>query len=122
MAIPQREFGWTGVQVPIIGQGTWNIEGPRDAEGRAIETLRAGLDLGMTHIDTAEMYGNGRAEELVGEAIDGRRHEVFLASKVLPSHAFYDGTLRACKASLKRLKTDRLDLYMLHWASNTPID
>src|SRR3954471_23417643 len=120
MAMPQREFGWTGVQVPIIGQGTWNIEGPRDAEQRAIETLRVGLDLGMTHIDTAEMYGNGRAEELVGEAIAGRRDDVFLASKVLPNHASRRGTVKACEQSLKRLKTDRLDLYLLHWRGGVP--
>src|SRR5438128_1791163 len=110
-----REFGWTGVPLPVIGQGTWNIEGPRDAEGRAIEALRAGLDLGMTHIDTAEMYGSGRAEELVAEAIAGRRDEVFLVSKVLPSNASYKGTIAACDRSLARLKTDRLDLYLLHW-------
>ena len=101
MSVPRREFGWTGVQVPILGQGTWMIEGNRDAERRAVETLRAGLDLGMTHIDTAEMYGNGRAEELVAEAIAGRRDEVFLASKVLPSNASYEGTLRACERSLR---------------------
>src|SRR3954467_13440773 len=94
------ECGWTGVQVAVIGQGTWNIEGRPDAERRAVETLRAGLDLGMNHIDTAEMYGHGRAEELVGEAIEGRRDEVFLASKVLPSNASYAGTLRACEHSL----------------------
>src|SRR3954449_9032998 len=121
MAMLLREFGWTGVQLPVIGQGTWNIEGPREAEQRAIETLRAGLDLGMTHIDTAEMYGNGRAEELVGEAIAGRRDEVFLASKVLPSNASYAGTLRACERSLRRLKTDRLDLYLLHWRGQHPL-
>src|SRR3954468_3294608 len=122
MAMLLREFGWTGLQLPVLGQGTWNIEGDRDAEQRAIETLRAGLDLGMTHIDTAEMYGSGRAEEIVGEAIAGRRDEVFLASKVLPSNASYDGTLRACERSLRRLKTDRLDLYMLHWPGRHPID
>jgi diketogulonate reductase-like aldo/keto reductase len=117
-----RPFGWTGVQVSVIGQGTWMIEGDRETERRSVETLRAGLDLGMNHIDTAEMYGNGRAEELVGEAIDGRRDEVFLASKVLPSNASYDGTLRACERSLRRLKTDRIDLYMLHWAGRHPIE
>src|SRR3954464_12271353 len=122
MAMPKREFGWTGVQVPVIGQGTWMIEGPRDTERQAIDTLRAGLDLGMTHIDTAEMYGNGRAEELVGEAIAGRRDEVFLASKVLPSNASYEGTLRACGRSLRRLKTDCLDLYMRHWSGSHPIE
>jgi diketogulonate reductase-like aldo/keto reductase len=114
-----RPFGWTGVQVPVLGQGTWMIEAnPRDA----VDALRAGLDLGMTHIDTAEMYGSGRAEELVAEAIAGRRDEVFLASKVLPSNASYDGTLRACERSLSRLKTDYLDLYMLHWPGRHPID
>ncbi len=118
----KRNFGWTGVQVPVIGQGTWMIEGSREAEKRAVEALRLGLDLGMTHIDTAEMYGSGRAEELVAEAINGRREEVFLASKVLPSNASFEGTLRACERSLKRLKTDRLDLYMLHWPGNHPIE
>jgi diketogulonate reductase-like aldo/keto reductase len=122
MSMIKREFGGTGVPVPVIGQGTWMIEGRRDTEKRAIEALRAGLDLGMTHIDTAEMYGNGRAEELVSEAIAGRRDEVFLASKVLPSNASYDGTLRACERSLRRLKTDRLDLYMLHWSGRYPIE
>ena len=117
----QRPFGWTGVQVPVIGQGTWMIEGSADAERRAIDALRAGIDLGLTHIDTAEMYGSGRAEEITGKAIAGRRDEVFLVSKVLPSNASYDGTLRACERSLKRLGTDRLDLYLLHWESNYPI-
>lgn len=121
MTVPAREFGWTGVQVPILGQGTWNIEGSPDAERRAIEALRAGIDLGMTHIDTAEMYGNGRAEELVGEAIAGRRDAVFLASKVLPSNASYQGTIAACERSLRRMKTDRIDLYMLHWSGSHPI-
>src|SRR5450759_3996404 len=117
----QRPFGWTGVRVPVIGQGTWMIEGSADVERRSIDALRAGIDLGLTHIDTAEMYGNGRAEELVGEAIAGRRQEVFLVSKVLPSNASYDGTLRACERSLRRLGTDRLDLYLLHWESEHPI-
>ncbi len=117
----KRKFGSTGVDVPVIGQGTWMIESGREAERRAIETLRHGLDLGMTHIDTAEMYGNGRAEELVAEAIAGRRDEVFLASKVLPNNASYEGTLKACRRSLKRLATDWIDLYMLHWAGSHPI-
>jgi len=116
-----RKFGGTGVQVPVIGQGTWMIEGPRDRERQAVETLRAGLDLGLSHIDTAEMYGSGRAEELVGEAIAGRRDEVFLVSKVLPSNASYDGTVRACERSLSRLGTDHLDLYLLHWESAYPM-
>jgi diketogulonate reductase-like aldo/keto reductase len=120
--VARKTFGWTGVEVPVIGQGTWMIEGGREAERRAVEALRAGLDLGMTHIDTAEMYGNGRGEELAGEAIRGRRHEVFLVSKVLPSNASYEGTLRACERSLRRLATDYLDLYLLHWRGARPIE
>jgi diketogulonate reductase-like aldo/keto reductase len=116
-----RKFGSTGQRVSVIGQGTWMIEGDPDRERRAIETLRLGIDLGMTHIDTAEMYGDGRVEELVGEAIAGRRDQVFLASKVLPSNASFDGTQRACERSLKRLRADRLDLYMLHWPGEHPI-
>jgi diketogulonate reductase-like aldo/keto reductase len=117
----RKKLGWTGVEVPVIGQGTWMIEGSREAERRAVAALRIGLDLGMTHIDTAEMYGNGRAEELVGEAIAGRRSEVFLVSKVLPSNASYEGTLRACERSLRRLRTDTLDLYLLHWRGRHPL-
>jgi len=118
----RKTFGWTGVEVPAIGQGTWMIEGSREAERRAVAALRLGLDLGMTHIDTAEMYGNGRAEELIAEAMEGRRQEVFLVSKVLPSNASYDGTLRACERSLQRLRTDYLDLYLLHWSGRYPIE
>src|SRR3984957_19569573 len=118
----KRPFGWTNVEVPVIGQGTWMIEGDPDREKRAVETLRLGLDLGLTHIDTAEMYGDGRVEQLVAEVIAGRRDEVFLASKVLPSNAAYEGTLRASKASLRRLRTDRLALYMLHWAGRHPVE
>jgi diketogulonate reductase-like aldo/keto reductase len=123
-AMPEqkKKFGGTGAHVPTIGQGTWMIEGDRSpaAERRAIETLRIGLDLGLTHIDTAEMYSNGRVEELVGNAIKGRRRdEVFLVSKVLPTNASYEGTLRACRQSLKRLGTDYLDLYLLHWPSGS---
>ena len=115
----RRKFGWTGLNVPVIGMGTWMIEGrSRDAERRAIEALHLGLDLGMNHIDTAEMYGNGRVEELVAEAVDGQREQVFLVSKVLPSNASYEGTLKACERSLKRLKTDFIDLYLLHWPSS----
>lgn len=105
--------------MPVIGMGTWMIEGrSRDAERRVIEALQLGLDLGMNHIDTAEMYGNGRAEELIAEAVDGQRERVFLVSKVLPSNASYEGTLKACERSLKRLKTDFIDLYLLHWPSS----
>ena len=117
----QRKFGWTGVDVPIIGQGTWMIDGDSEVESRALQTLRLGLDLGMNHIDTAEMYGEGHVDELVGEAIAGRRDEIFLVSKVLPSNASYDGTLKACERSLKRLKTDWLDLYLLHWRGSYPL-
>ena len=117
----KRKFGWTGVEVPIIGQGTWMIDGDPETESRAIQTLRLGLDLGMSHIDTAEMYGEGHVEELVGKAIAGGRDEIFLVSKVLPSNASYDGTLKACERSLKRLKTDWLDLYLLHWRGSYPL-
>lgn len=116
----RRPFGWTGVPVPVIGQGTWNLERADRAE--AVAALRRGLDAGMTHVDTAEMYGAGRVEELVGEAIAGRRDEVFLVSKVLPEHASFAGVLAACEASLRRLATDRLDLYLLHWASRHQIE
>lgn len=115
----QRPFGSTKREVATIGQGTWNIEGA-DAK-TAIAALRRGLDLGMTHIDTAEMYGSGAAETLVGEAIAGRRDEVFLVSKVLPHNASRNGTIAACERSLKRLKTDRLDCYLLHWRGSHPL-
>ncbi len=113
----KQKFGWTNVDVSIIGQGTWLIG--NNSDNRAIKTLQAGLDLGMTHIDTAEMYGNGKVEELVGQAIAGRKREdIFLASKVLPSNTSFENTIKSCKNSLKRLKTDYLDLYMLHWPSS----
>jgi diketogulonate reductase-like aldo/keto reductase len=115
----QRPFGPTGREVAVIGQGTWYIE-HGNAE-TAIAALRRGLDLGMTHIDTAEMYGSGAAETLVGEAIAGRRDEVFLVSKVLPNNASRNGTIAACERSLKRLKTDRLDCYLLHWRGSHPL-
>ena len=102
-----RRFGPTEHMVPVIGQGTWHMED--DDPDRAIAALRLGLDLGMTHIDTAELYGSGSVEELVGEAIAGRRDEVFLVSKVLPSNASRRGTIAACERSLKRLKTNHLD-------------
>ncbi|GBD47428.1 aldo/keto reductase [Methylopila sp. Yamaguchi] len=110
-------FGPTGREVSAIGQGTWLI----DEEDRVgpVEALRAGLDAGMTHIDTAEMYGD--AEVMVAEAIAGRRDEVFLVSKVLPENASARGTIAACERSLKRLKTDRLDCYLLHWRGSYPL-
>src|ERR1700761_4044854 len=115
-----RPFGWTGERVSIIGQGTWDLERGHRAAG--IAALRAGLDAGMTHVDTAEMYGNGAVESLVGEAIAGRRDEVFLVTKVLPSNASRRGTLAACERSLSRLGTDRIDLYLLHWPGSYPLE
>ncbi len=115
-----RPFGATGAPVAVIGQGTWNLES--DARADAIRALRAGLDLGMNHVDTAEMYGRGAVEELIAEAIEGRRREVFLASKVLPQNASREGTVRACERSLKRLRTDYLDLYLLHWPGSHPLE
>jgi diketogulonate reductase-like aldo/keto reductase len=108
-----REFGPTGRKVPTIGQGTWHLE-EGDATA-ALAALRRGIDLGMTHIDTAELYGSGKAEAIVGKAIAGRRDDVYLVSKVLPSNASRDGTQRACERSLRHLGTDRLDCYLLHW-------
>ncbi len=116
----ERQFGSTGIAVPVIGQGTWNME--RDDRAAAVEAIRRGLDAGMTHVDTAEMYGSGAVEELVAEAIAGRRDEVFLVSKVLPSNASFKGVLRSCDASLKRLGTDRLDCYLLHWPGDRPLE
>ncbi len=109
-----RPFGSTGCHVPALGQGTWTME--RDGRRAAVAALRAGLDAGATHVDTAEMYGDGRVEEIVAEAIAGRRDEVFLVSQVLPENASRRGTVAACEASLRRLRTDRLDCYLLHWA------
>ena len=112
----QKEFGSTGEQVSVIGQGTWYIdEGDRKS---AVAALRRGIDLGMTHIDTAEMYGD--AELVIAEAIAGRRDDVFLVSKVLPSNASRRGTIAACERSLARLGTDRLDCYLLHWRGSFP--
>lgn len=118
-AMQTRAFGPTGRRVPVIGQGTWNFE--RGDEARAVASLRRGLDLGMTHIDTAEMYGAGAAEKRIAKAIAGRRDEVFLVSKVLPQNASRAGTVRACEQSLARLATDRLDLYLLHWPGDHPL-
>ncbi|MDJ0357174.1 aldo/keto reductase [Paenarthrobacter sp. PH39-S1] len=111
----------SGEAVPRLGQGTWYMGDDGGAREQEIRTLRTGLDLGLTLIDTAEMYGDGRAEELVGEAIAGRRDEVFLVSKVLPSNASARGTSQALAASLKRLRTDYLDLYLLHWRGGIPL-
>jgi diketogulonate reductase-like aldo/keto reductase len=114
----RRPFGPVPREVAVIGQGTWYI----DAADRptAVVALRRGLDLGMTHLDTAEMYGD--AEEVVGEALTGRRDDVFLVSKVVPSNASRAGTVAACERSLARLRTDRLDCYLLHWPGSHPLE
>jgi diketogulonate reductase-like aldo/keto reductase len=112
-----QHFGADGPAVAVIGQGTWKMDA--DQRTGAIVALRRGLDLGMTHIDTAEMYGE--AEPLVAEAIAGRRDEVFLVSKVLPSNAARNKVIEACERSLRRLRTDRLDSYLLHWRGRVPL-
>lgn len=111
----------SGETVPVLGQGTWMMgeNGRRRADEAA--ALRLGIELGMTLIDTAEMYASGGAEEVVADAIEGRRDEVFLVSKVLPSNASRSGVPAACERSLKRLKTDRIDLYLYHWRGGTPL-
>ncbi len=119
MAMMRRPFGKTRMQVPVIGQGTWRLEGADRAQ--AIAALRRGLDLGMTHVDTAERYGNGAVEEIVGDAIAGRRDEVFLVTKVAPGNASRLGTVQACERSLRRLRADSLDCYLLHWPSHHPL-
>jgi diketogulonate reductase-like aldo/keto reductase len=112
----------TGACLPSLGLGTWRM-GENDAtRAEEVAALGTGLDLGVTLIDSAEMYGNGGAERIVAEAVAGRRDEVVLVSKVLPHNASYAGTLRACEASLSRLRTDRIDLYLLHWPGDHPLD
>jgi len=111
----------SGDQMPALGQGTWFMGDDRQRRKEEIDALRLGIDLGMRLIDTAEMYGSGASEELVGEAIAGRRDEVFLVSKVLPSNAAKTDVIAACEKSLRRLGTDQLDLYLLHWRSRTPL-
>jgi diketogulonate reductase-like aldo/keto reductase len=115
-----RAFGLEQARVSVIGQGTWNLE--LADRKQAIMTLQRGIDLGMTHIDTAEMYGSGRAEALTGEAIAGRREKIYLVSKVLPSNASRKGTLAACERSLKLLKTEYLDCYLLHWRGSYALE
>ena len=115
-----RPFGRTGVRVAAVGQGTWRMEG--DERDRAVRALRAGLDAGMNHLDTAEMYGAGEVEETVREAMAGRRDQVFLVTKVWPQNATREGTVAACERSLGRLGTDRLDCYLLHWPSHHPLE
>jgi diketogulonate reductase-like aldo/keto reductase len=111
----------SGEQVPAFGQGTWHMgEGPRRAVDETA-ALRLGIELGLTLIDTAEMYGNGRAEEIVAEAMGGERDRLFIVSKVLPYNASQKGVVEACERSLRRLKTDRIDLYLLHWRGSVPL-
>ncbi len=111
-----------GYAMPVLGQGTWMMGEHRRTRAAEVAALKLGIDLGMTLIDTAEMYGDGGAEEVVARAIAGRRDEVFLVSKVLPSNASYAGTLRAAERSLRRLATDRIDLYLLHWPGRHPLE
>ncbi len=118
-----KTFGPTGVALPKIGQGTWDLPESGGARQRAIRALRRGIELGLTHIDTAEMYGSGRVEEIVGEALRGvDRDSVFVTTKVLPSNASYRGTLSACDRSLRRMGLDYVDLYLLHWPSSHPLE
>jgi diketogulonate reductase-like aldo/keto reductase len=114
-----RTFGPAGISVPVLGIGTWNME--RDDRAGAIAAIRRAIELGMVHVDTAELYGHGTVETMVGEAIAGLRDRIFLVSKVLPRNATYAGTLAACEASLRRLGTDRLDGYLLHWRGDLPL-
>jgi diketogulonate reductase-like aldo/keto reductase len=109
-----------GEDVPALGMGTWQMGERRSSRNDEIRSLRRGIELGMGLIDTAEMYGEGASETLVGEAIAGRREQVFVVSKVYPHHASRQGTVAACERSLKRLATDRIDLYLLHWRGNVP--
>lgn len=116
-------FGHTRCRVPVIGQGTWQIHDRGARAAQATDALRLGIQLGLTHIDTAELYGDGRAEEIVGEAIAGvPRERLFIVSKVLPQHASYAGTIQACDASLRRLRTEYLDVYLLHWRGRYPLE
>ncbi len=113
-AIPTTSFPG-GRSVPVLGQGTWHMGERKASATEEAKCLRHGLDLGMTLIDTAEMYADGGAERIVADAVKGRRDNAFIVSKVLPSNASRDGTIKACEASLKRLGTDHIDLYLLHW-------
>jgi diketogulonate reductase-like aldo/keto reductase len=118
--VRSRSFGRTGVEVPIIGLGSWNTE--HDERAEVIRSIRRAVDLGMTHLDTAELYGSGKVEEILKEALRGLRDRVFLTSKVMPNHASYRGTIRALEQSLSRLGTDHLDLYLIHWPSEHPLE
>lgn len=111
----------SGGTVPVLGQGTWNMGEKASQRKDEVRALQLGLDLGMTLIDTAEMYGEGGAEEVVGEAIAGRRDEAFVVSKVYPHNASFEGAQAACERSLRRLKIDCIDLYLLHWQGHHPL-
>jgi diketogulonate reductase-like aldo/keto reductase len=111
-----------GSTIPVFGMGTWHMGEGRSRFDAEVAALRRGLDLGISLVDTAEMYGSGGAEQVVGEAIAGRRDATYLVSKVLPSNASRQRTISACEASLQRLRTDRLDLYLLHWRGGTPLE
>lgn len=111
-----------GERIPALGIGTWNMGDHREARAGEVAALRLAVDLGMTVVDTAEMYGNGASESLVAEALGDQRKRIFLVSKVLPQHATRRGTVAACEASLRRLKTDHLDLYLLHWRGSVPLE
>ena len=111
----------SGEQVAALGQGTWQMGDSRNQRAEEIATLRLGLDLGLTLIDTAEMYGGGRSEALIGEALVGRRDEAFIVSKVMPSNAARRSMVAACEQSLRHLQTDRIDLYLLHWPGSVPL-
>ncbi len=111
-----------GTTTPALGMGTWYMGEDPERYDVQLDALRAGIDIGLTLVDTAEMYGDGAAEELVGRAVAGRRDDVFLVSKVLPHHATRQGTVDACQGSLRRLGTDRLDLYLLHWRGRVPVE
>jgi diketogulonate reductase-like aldo/keto reductase len=112
----------SGAAVPVLGQGTWRMAERSSDEAAELDALRRGLDLGLTLIDTAEIYSSGASERLVGQAIEGRRDEVFVVTKVSPSHASRDGVIASCEASLRRLRTDRIDLYLLHWPARPPLE
>ncbi|HTW69782.1 MAG TPA: aldo/keto reductase, partial [Acetobacteraceae bacterium] len=110
-----------GLEVPALGQGTWHMGESARLKQQEVAALKLGIDLGMTLIDTAEMYGNGGAEEVIAEAIAGRRDGLFLVSKVYPHNASLSGVLAACERSLRRLRVDCIDLYLLHWPGNHPL-
>jgi diketogulonate reductase-like aldo/keto reductase len=121
--VKTKPFGPTGIDVSVIGQGTWDFPESGDRLTEAKQAIRRGVELGMTHLDTAEMYGSGRVEELLGDAIVGiPRESIFVTSKVLPSNARFDATLKACERSLKRMRLDYFDLYLLHWPSGHPLE